>query len=161
MMFFKPHGGISIVLAGAAICCFAFAMVFSDKFDMLAPLSYAAPIYAVCCIPVFLILAIIYVITMKVRKKSPIRIIHWLDPLSLLAAPSAWACFEHVGQAKSLSNIIEFAIIGWVWCICMAIRYARSIMERKNHERYYGHITFAIVILAAVLLAIFFPTFPE
>jgi hypothetical protein len=132
-----------------------------NRANWLAPLSYAMPLYAVFCLPVFLLLLIVYVITMKVRRAKSLKILHWADPFALLLAPYAWGCFEHVGQTKSLSNVVEFAIIGWGWCLCMAIRYAMSIMGRRTCERYYGYVTFAIVVLFAILMAILFPTLPE
>ena len=127
----------------------------------LAPLAYALPLYAVFCLPVFLILLIVYVITMMVRRSKPIRILHWTDPFSLLIAPYAWSFFEHVGQAKSLSNIVEFAIIGWTWCLCMATRYILSIKGRRSYKRYMGYITFVVVVVFSVAMAILFPTLPE
>ena len=127
----------------------------------LAPLSYALLFYLIFCLPVILALMVVYVIVMKVRKQKPLRIIHWTDPIALLVAPYAWGFFEHVGQPKSLSNICEFAIIGWIWCLCMAVRYARSAMGKRAYERLYGYVTFAVVILSAMMLAILFPTLPE
>jgi len=127
----------------------------------LAPLSYALMLYLVCCLPVILVLMVVYVIVMKVRKQKPIRVIHWTDPITLLVAPYVWGLFEHVGHVKSLSNIFEFAIIGWIWCLCMAVRYVRSAIGIRTYERLYGYITFVIVILSAMMLAIFFPTLPE
>ena len=132
-----------------------------NRADWLAPLSYAIPLYAVFCVPIFLLLLIVYVITMKVRRAKSLKILHWADPFALLLAPYAWVCFEHAGQTKSLSNIMEFVIIGWVWCFCMAIRYGMSIMGRRSYERYYGYVTFAIVVLFAISMAILFPTLPE
>ena len=127
----------------------------------LAPLSYALLLYLIFCLPVFLVLMVVYIAVMKVKKKKPFHIIHWTDPITLLGAPYAWGFFEHVGQTKSLSNICELAIIGWIWCLCMAVRYARSVIGIRTHERLYGYITFAIVILSAIMLAILFPTLPE
>ena len=127
----------------------------------LAPLLYAIPLYLIFCLPIVLVFMAVYAIVMKVKKQKPLRIIHWTDPIALLVAPYAWGFFEHVGQTKSLSNICEFAIIGWIWCLCMAVRYVRSVIGIRTYERLYGHITFAIVILSAVLLAILFPTLPE
>ena len=132
-----------------------------DRAKWLAPLSYATSLYVVFCLPIFLLMLIVYVITMKVRGVKSLKILHWADPFALLVAPYAWGCFEHVGQTKSLSNIMEFVIIGWVWCFCMAIRYTMSIMGRKSYERYYGYLTFAIVVLFAISMAILFPTLPE
>ena len=132
-----------------------------DRANWLVPLFYAMPLYVVFCLPVFLLLLTVYVITMKVRRTKSLKILHWTDPFALLVAPYAWGYFEHVGQTKSLSNIMEFVIIGWVWCFCMAIRYAMSIMGRRSYERYYGYITFAIVVLFAISMAILFPTLPE
>ena len=129
--------------------------------NWLAPLSYAMPLYLVFCLPIFLILLIVYVIIMKVRRAKSLKILHWADPFALLVAPYAWGYFEHVGQTKGLSNIMEFVIIGWVWCSCMAMRYAMSIMGRRSYDRYYGYITFAIVVLFAIAMAILFPTLPE
>lgn len=126
----------------------------------LAPLSYALPLYLICCLPVFLVLMVIYAIVM-IKRQQKMRLIHWIDFITLLVAPYAWGFLEHVGQRKSLSNIVEFAIIGWAWCICMAIRYAMSIMQKKTFERCYGYLTFAVVVLVAALLAIFFPSLPE
>ena len=126
----------------------------------LTPLFYALPLYIICCLPVFLVLMVIYVIVM-IRRQQKMRFIHWTDSITLLVAPYVWGFFEHVGQSKSLSNIVEFAIIGWVWCICMAIRYAMSIMQKKTFERCHGYLTFVIVILLSALLAIFFPGLPE
>ena len=127
----------------------------------LAPLSYALPLYLIFCLPIVLVLMVVYVIVMKARKQRPLRIIHWTDPIALLVAPYAWGFFEHVGQPKSLSNICEFAIIGWIWCLCMAVRYVRSAIGIRTYERLYGYITFAIVMLSAIMLAILFPTLPE
>ena len=127
----------------------------------LAPLAYALPLYLIFCLPIILVLMVVYVIVMKVKKLKPLRIVHWIDPIALLVAPYAWGFFEHVGHVKSLSNIFEFAIIGWIWCLCMAVRYIRSAIGIRTYERLYGYITFAIVILSAVMLAIFFPTLPE
>ena len=106
----------------------------------LAPLSYALLLYLVCCLPVILVLMVVYVIVMKVREQKPFRVIHWTDPITLLVAPYVWVFFEHVGQPKSLSNICEFAIIGWIWCLCMAVRYARSAMGKRAYERLYGYV---------------------
>ena len=127
----------------------------------LAPLAYALPLYLIFCLPIILVLMVVYVIVMKVKKLKPLRIVHWIDPIALLVAPYAWGFFEHVGQAKSLSNIFEFAIIGWIWCLCMAVRYVRSAIGIRTYERLYGYITFAIVILFAIMLAILLPTLPE
>ena len=127
----------------------------------LTPLSYALLLYLIFCLPVFLVLMVVYIAAMKVKKKKPLHIIHWTDPITLLGAPYAWGFFEHVGQTKSLSNICEFAIIGWVWCLCMAARYASSVIGIRTHERLYGYITFVIVTLSAIMLAILFPTLPE
>jgi len=127
----------------------------------LAPLSYALLSYLVFCLPVVLVLMVVYVIVMKVKKRKPLHIIHWMDPIALLVAPYVWGFLEHVGQPKSLSNICEFAIIGWIWCLCMAVRYVRSAIGIRTHERLYGYATFAIVILSAIMLAILFPTLPE
>lgn len=127
----------------------------------LAPLSYALPLYLIFCLPVFLVLMAVYIVVMKVRKQKPLRIIHWTDPITLLGAPYVWGFLEHVGQSKSLSNICEFAIIGWVWCLCMAARYVRSSIGIRTHEHIYGYITFAIVMLSAIMSAIFFPALPE
>ena len=127
----------------------------------LAPLSFATPLYVVCCLPIFLVMMIVYVITMRMRKMKPLRILHWTDPFALLFAPYVWAFLEHVGQAKSLSNIVEFAVIGWAWCLCMAVRYMMSIMGRKKHERYFGYVTFVAVMLFAALMATLFPALSE
>lgn len=127
----------------------------------LAPLSHALLFYFVSCLPVILVLMIVYVIVMKVRKQRPIRIIHWTDPVALLVAPYAWAYFGLFGPAKSLSNICEFAIIGWIWCLCMAVRYVCSAVGIRAYERLYGYVTSAIVILSAIMLALLFPTLPE
>ena len=132
-----------------------------NLYAWLAPLSFATPLYVVCCLPVFLVMMTSYIIMMHMRKMKPLRVLHWTDPLALLLAPYSWAFFKHVGHAKSLSNIVEFTIIGWSWCLCMAVRYFMSIMGRKAHERYYGYITFIVVMLVSVLLAILFPTVPE
>ena len=104
---------------------------------------------------------IIYVIAMKVRRAKSLKILHWTDPFSVLIAPYVWGLFEHVGHGKSLSNIVDFVIVGWGWCLCMAIRYGMSIMGRRSCERYYGYITFVIVILFAISMAILFPILPE
>ena len=127
----------------------------------LAPLSYALPLYLIFCFPIILVLMVVYVIVMKVKKLKPLRIVHWIDPISLLVAPYVWGFLEHVGQPKSLSNICEFAIIGWIWCLCMAVRYVRSVIGIRTYERQYGYITFVIVILSVIMLAILFPTLPE
>ena len=127
----------------------------------LTPLSYALLPYLIFCLPVFLVLMVVYIVVIKTKKKKPHHIIHWTDSLALLVAPYAWGFFEHIGQSKSLSNICEFAIIGWVWCLCMAVRYICSVIGIRTYERLYGYITFAIVILSAIMLAIFFPSLPE
>ena len=127
----------------------------------LAPLSYALLMYLIFCLPVFLVLMVVYIVVMMFRRQKPLLLIHWTDPLALLVAPYVWGFFEHVGQTKSLSNICEFAIVGWVWCLCMAVRYVCSVIGIRTHERLYGYITFAIVILSAIMLAILFPTLPE
>ena len=127
----------------------------------LTPLYYALPLYLIFCIPFFLVLMAIYIMVMKARKQEPLRIIHWLDPVTLLVAPYAWGFFEHVGQSKSLSNLCEFVIIGWIWCFCMVVRYVRSVIGLEAYQRKYGYITFVIVILSAIMLAILFPTLPE
>jgi len=127
----------------------------------LTPLSYALLLYLIFCLPVFLVSMVVYIAVMKAKKKKPFHIIHWTDPVTLLGAPYAWGLFEHVGQTKSLSNICEFAIIGWVWCLCMAVRYVCSVIGIRTHERLYGYITFAVVILSAIIMAILFPTLPE
>ena len=126
-----------------------------------APLSWALLFYLIFCLPVILVLMIVYVIVMKAKKQKPLQIIHWIDPVALLVAPYVWGLFEHVGQPKSLSNICEFAIIGWIWCLCMTVRYVRSAIGIRTYERLYGYITFAIVMLSAMMLAILFPTLPE
>ena len=132
-----------------------------DQIGWLLPLLYAIPLYAVCCLPVFLVMMVAYVIAMRIRKMKPLRILHWTDPCALFIAPYVWMLLEHLGQPKSLSNIVEFAVMGWAWCLCMAVRYVLSIMGRKRHERYYGYITFIVVMLFAVSMAILFPTLPE
>lgn len=127
----------------------------------LVPLSFALLPYLVCCLPVALVLTVVYLIVMKVKKRKPLHVVHWIDPITLLVAPHVWGFFEQVGQPKGLSNICEFAIIGWIWCLCMAVRYARSVMGIRTYEHLYGYITFAIVILSTMMLAILFPALPE
>jgi hypothetical protein len=129
--------------------------------SLLTPLVFAIPLYGFYCLPLFLILVGAYIVMMKVRKKKPCHILHWTDPCALLIAPYTWAFFEHVGQAKSLSNIVEFAIIGWVWCACLAIRYILSIINKISHRHYYGYATFLIVIIFSILMSIYFPCLPE
>lgn len=127
----------------------------------LAPLLWALMCYLIFCLPIILCLMIVYVIVMKVKKQKPLRIIHWIDPVALLVAPYVWAFFGRVGPTKSLANIGELAIIGWIWCLCMAVRYVRSAIGRRAYERLYGYITFVVVILSAMMLAMLFPTLPE
>lgn len=126
-----------------------------------APLFYALFFYLVFCLPLALALMIAYVLVMKAKKQKPLRIIHWIDPIALLVAPYVWGIFEHIGQPKSLSNLCEFAIIGWIWCLCMAVRYVRSAIGIKTYERLYGYVTFFVVISSAMMLAMLFPTLPE
>ena len=126
-----------------------------------APLIYATLLYAVCCLPVFLVLLVAYLIVMKVRRRSPIRAFGWCDPLALVLSPYVWACLEGVVQSKSLANIVEFAIIGWTWCLCLAVRYALSAMGCRRFERFYGAATLFLVFSVAALLAAFFPALPE
>lgn len=127
----------------------------------LAPLLYATPLYAVCCLPVFLVLLVAYLVVMKVRRRGPIRAFGWCDPLALVLSPYVWACLEGVGQSKSLANVVEFALVGWTWCLCLAVRYALSAMGRRRFERLYGPATLFLVFSAAALLAAFFPALPE
>lgn len=126
-----------------------------------APLLYAMLLYAVCCLPVFLVLLVAYLIVMKVRRRRPILAFGWFDPLALVLSPYVWACLEGVGQPKSLANIVEFAVIGWTWCLCLAVRYALSAAGNRRFERFYGSATLLLVFSAAAFLAAFFPTLPE
>lgn len=125
------------------------------------PLMYALPFYLIFCLPIVLIMMMIYVLVMKIRKQKLLRVIHWIDPITLLVAPYVWGSLEHIGQSKSLSNICEFAIIGWIWCICMAVRYVCAVMGIRAWRHLYGYITFVIVALSTIMLAILFPSLPE
>ena len=132
-----------------------------DAASLFAPLAFAIPMYTICCIPLFLVLVVIYIIIMKKQKKKICHILHWTDLCALLVAPYTWAFFEHIGQPKSLSNIFEFAIIGWIWCGCLTTRYILTIINRITYRRYYGYVTFCIVIIFSILMSICFPTLPE
>lgn len=127
----------------------------------LAPLSWALLFYLISSLPVALCLMIAYIVVMKSKKQKPLQIIHWVDPIALLVAPYVWAFFGRVGPTKSLANISELAIIGWIWCLCMAVRYTRSAIGKRACEHLYGYITFVVVILSAMIVAILFPTLPE
>lgn len=131
------------------------------RFRWLLPLLYAVPLYLVCCLPVFLLILAAYLIVMKLRKQRPIRALLLCDPLSLVLSPYIWACLEGVGQTKSLSNIIEFAIIGWTWCLILAVRYILSAMGNRRYERFYGIATLVILLTVSALLSVFCPAFPE
>lgn len=131
------------------------------RFRWLLPLLYAVPLYLVCCLPVFLLVLAAYLIVMKLRKREPIRALLLCDPLSLVLSPYIWACLEGVGQTKSLSNIIEFAIIGWTWCLILAVRYILSAIGNRRCERFYGIATLVILSAVSGLLAVFCPALPE
>jgi hypothetical protein len=132
-----------------------------DVASLFAPLIFAIPLYIICCMPLFLVFVVIYIIIIKMQKKKICHILHWTDPCALLLAPYTWAFFEHIGQPKTLSNIFEFAIIGWIWCGCLAARYILIIINRITYWRYYGYATFLIVIIFSIMMSICFPTLPE
>lgn len=131
------------------------------RFLYLLPLLYAIPLYAVCCLPVFIVLLVVYLVAMKARKGKPTGLLGWCDLIALVLSPYIWACMECVGQSKSLANVVEFAIIGWTWCLCLAVRYAMSIIGHRRFEKHYGIVTLLLVLSVAALLAVFFPPLPE
>ena len=56
---------------------------------------------------------------------------------------------------------MELAIIGWIWCLCIVVRYGLSAMGNRRFEKYYGVASLVLVLVAAAMLALFFPTLPE
>ena len=139
--------------------CFAIACAPGYVFFLLASMLWS---YAFFCLPVFLLLRLAFAVVWKVRGISPPRVLGLADAAALLAAPFVWGALEHVGQGKSLSNLaIELAVIGWVWCLCLGVRYFLATKDVPRRPGSGGLPTLAAVLLAAALLAVFFPVLPE
>mgnify|MGYP003292830592 CR=1 FL=1 len=88
-------------------------------------------------------------------------VLSWWDVLAIALVPILWGILEHVGESKSLSNLIEFPIIGLIWGACYAIR--TVLVCRANPPKTWrgGLITLVVLSVTTALMSIFFPGLPE
>ena len=112
-------------------------------------------------LPIFLLVVLGTAVVCRIRKLPMPRVLCWLDALTLLLIPVVWSAFEHVGAPKSLANLIELIYFGWFWCLCLLVRYILAAKGKLRSPRTAAWLTLVLVLVAAILSAIFFPCLPE
>lgn len=113
------------------------------------------------CLPIFLLVRLGFAIVWRVRDLHPPRVLAWSDAAALVLFPFVWSALEHVGEPKSLANLVELIYIGWFCCLCVGIRYFLATRNPARRPGAGGFATLAAVLLAAAGFAVFFPCLPE
>jgi len=129
----------------------------TEKEDMTV-LAYLILIGAV---PLLILCLVVQGVICLIRHRHMSVALFWPDILSIVQAPFVWGCCEGVGSGKSLSNLIEFVIIGAVWGLCFAIRTVLVMRNRPRARNVGSWITLAVMAATAALMGIFFPSLPE
>ena len=109
----------------------------------------------------FVLSLVLQGVVCKLKHLHMFVVLSWWDVLAIALVPILWGLLEHVGESKSLSNLIEFPIIGLIWGACYATR--TVLVCRANSPKTWrgGLITLVVLSVTTALMSIFFPGLPE
>ena len=88
-------------------------------------------------------------------------VLSWWDVLAIALVPFVWGALEHVGESKSLSNLVEFPMIGLIWGACYVARTVLMYRTRPLKAWRGGLITLVVLSCVTALMSVFFPCLPE
>ena len=112
-------------------------------------------------LPIFLLVVLGTAVVRRIRKTPMPRALCWSDALTPLLTPVVWSAFEHVGDPKSLANLVELIYLGWFWCFCLLVRYILAGKGKLRSPYPAAWTTLVLLLVATILSAIFFPCLPE
>ena len=136
----------------------SFIGIVLDEFGLLAlfPVLFG--------LPCFIATDLIYV-TMSVLKKRvviPTLALPLIDVFIVIVAIQIWSIVYPFGLlCKSFANLIETGFLSVIACVFYAIRCYHAYNGNEGKMKHWQWLSFVIIPIVAVLLALFFPSLPE
>ena len=129
--------------------------------DVILCLAMVAVYMLLGAVLPFVVSLIVQAVVCKIRRMRMRLALSWWDVLTIVLVPFLWDALKWTGGTKSLSNLIEFPIMGLAWGVCYAIRTAFMCRQVPPRAWVAALVSVCILSAVAVIMANFFPALPE
>ncbi|MBR2679446.1 MAG: hypothetical protein IKE23_01550 [Exiguobacterium sp.] len=118
-----------------------------------------------CGIPLYIIVDATYLIACAIKKRTVHIVFSVLDPVVIIASIALWGCVAYFKPfpmlVKAMPNLMESGLLMVLYCAFLAVRCYHAFVGNVEKMTRWQWLSFTILPIVAVLLALFFPTLPE